>query len=540
MRTLTTISFVFFVLLFTNAMAAQNETHWVGTVQSRDHPAPIRFDFQESDSAFSGTVSAPSEELMLTPISNGQRNGERISFTARSGPDEYQFSGDISGNTLTGLMKSKEAGLPFSMVRLASVNNEKYFGVFKLGGKKNIYIRTWDELGPDQLTYFDDSGNVGALYAVSKESFFAGPSLMVPLPKQAEITFRFHSNNEVSGLTWKDASGAEKPAEKSAAIHEEAVAFQNGSIPLAGTLVLPQGEGSHPAVVLVHGSGPVTRDFFGPFAYVLASKGIAVLSYDKRGIGESGGDWLEADFEALAEDALAGIQYLKSRKEIRTANIGLLGISQGGWIIPLAASKSGDVAFAVLISTPAVSPVEQDEARVREEMQLSGSSEEEIQKKTASYKEQIDGLMSDEGLQWVQSEIQKAKDAGNTSLLASSGPDNPRFLLWLRSILRYDPLPALKKVKCPVLAVYGELDRGVPVKENKNILENTLKDGGNQHVQVVILPSADHALLECKTGSATEFPYLKRFVPGLFETVVQWIQKQAGERIDIDSSVTGR
>jgi pimeloyl-ACP methyl ester carboxylesterase len=498
---------------------ATEESHWVGTIQTKERSAPIRIDLQQKDSALTGTVFAPSEQLILARISDAKQDAETISFTVNGA----QFRASISGKTMTGSLRAGDSELPVTLVLLAPVTNSRYFGIYSISKNKNIYIRTWDELGPDQLTYFDDDGNAGALYAISEDSFIAGPSLILALPKTADLTFQFDKTGNAVALKWKEASGQQKIASKVTDIHEESIRFQNGDIHLAGSLVMPAGEGPHRAVVLVHGSGPVTRDFFGPIGYVLASHGIAVLSYDKRGIGESGGDWLEATFDDLANDALAGIQYLKSRKEIQPAQIGLLGISQGGWIIPLAASKSSDVAYAVLVSAPAVSPAKQDESRVREEMILTGASQEEIHKKMAGYKEQIDGLMSEEGLKWVEDEIRKAKEAHNDQLLSSGEPDNPRFLLWLRSILNYDPLPALAKVKCPVLAIYGELDRGVPVRENKEILENTIQQSGNNNVRVVIFPAADHALLECKTGSASEFPYLKRFVPGFFDTAIQWI-----------------
>ena len=117
---------------------------------------------------------------------------------------------------------------------------------------------------------------------------------------------------------------------------EETVQFASGDITLAGTLVLPEGSQPHAAVVLVHGSGPQKRDLF--TARWFAAAGIAALAYDKRGVGESDGDFRKVPFMKLCDDGLGAIKYLKSRKEIDAKRIGVWGLSQGGWLGPLAAT----------------------------------------------------------------------------------------------------------------------------------------------------------------------------------------------------------
>src|SRR6267154_2951537 len=131
----------------------------------------------------------------------------------------------------------------------------------------------------------------------------------------------------------------ERPTEKRGT-SEKAVHFASGDITLAGTLVLPERSQPHPAVVLFHGSGPQKRDLF--TARWFAAEGIAALAYDKRGVGESGGDFRKVPFMELCDDGLGAIKYLKSRKEIDAKRIGVWGLSQGGWLGPLAASRSAD------------------------------------------------------------------------------------------------------------------------------------------------------------------------------------------------------
>lgn len=141
-------------------------------------------------------------------------------------------------------------------------------------------------------------------------------------------------------------------------IEEEAI-YENkeAEITLAGTLTLPSGKGPFPAVLLITGSGPQDRNdtIYGHYPFMvladyLTRQGIAVLRVDDRGVGESTGDFSRATSEDFASDVLAGIEYLKTRKEINPEQIGLIGHSEGGLIAPMVAIKSPDVAFIILMA----------------------------------------------------------------------------------------------------------------------------------------------------------------------------------------------
>jgi dipeptidyl aminopeptidase/acylaminoacyl peptidase len=159
-----------------------------------------------------------------------------------------------------------------------------------------------------------------------------------------------------SGST--EATSTTKSGPASQQFTSEEVRFKNDDVTLAGTLLIPAKKGQHPAVVFIHGSGRQDRDF-GALPGIFARRGFAVLSYDKRGVGNSTGDFTRVPFYELAKDALAGVQFLKLRKEIDPGRIGVWGISQGGWLGPFAASQSADIAFVISVSGPGVSPKEQ-------------------------------------------------------------------------------------------------------------------------------------------------------------------------------------
>src|SRR5262249_34250200 len=134
---------------------------------------------------------------------------------------------------------------------------------------------------------------------------------------------------------------------------QETVTFNNGDVRLVGCLTLPKGPGPHPAIVFVHGSGPGTRKQNVVEADLFARHGIASLAYDKRGCGESTGDWRQVDFNPLADDVVAAVHALQRDRRIRADKIGLYGVSQAGWIIPLAAAHSPEIAFIIPVpATP--------------------------------------------------------------------------------------------------------------------------------------------------------------------------------------------
>ena len=153
------------------------------------------------------------------------------------------------------------------------------------------------------------------------------------------------------------------------------VRFNNGPIELSGLLFVPDGAGPHPAVAFIHGSGESDRDSFwylSPADY-LARQGITVLLPDKRGCGKSGGEWHTASFHDFADDALAAIAFLGQQSGVDRSRVGLTGFSQGGWIAPLAASRSRDVAFVVTVSGSAATPAEELTYEIRQEIAGSGT-----------------------------------------------------------------------------------------------------------------------------------------------------------------------
>src|SRR6266545_4527236 len=229
----------------------------------------------------------------------------------------------------------------------------EYAGAYQWGPNAFVYLQMWDEFsgfGKPQLVAFDESGEVRTLYPTDGNQFFAGPGAALSAAMESRIAFQRDGAGRIVSLTWQQDGAAPRTAKRVEIEKREDVRFTNRDVQLTGTLIAPSTGGRHPAIVLVHGSGAENRAYMLPWARFVIRHGIAVLGYDKRGVGESTGDWNAATYEDLAGDAVAAVEYLKTRRDIDATQIGLLGISQAGWIMPLAAVRSKDVAFLISVS----------------------------------------------------------------------------------------------------------------------------------------------------------------------------------------------
>jgi len=296
------------------------------------------------------------------------------------------------------------------------------------------------------------------------------------------------------------------PVEVPGLVAEE-VRIGSGRGVLAGTLVLPRADGPVPAVVVIAGSGPADRSGrmrgFPAYAVIadhLARSGIAVLLLDRRGVGGSAGDWRYESIEDRADDALVALQWLRGRPEVDPARTGLLGHSQGGWVVQLAASRSRDVAFVVLMAGPGERVREQIITDERNEWLRTGHSAEEAEAHVRS----LDRWMA--------------------LIDALAPPCRALRLHTLCHVIEYDPAPALRRIHVPVLALFAERDTMVPPQPNRRLIEEGLREAGNHALTVREFPGANHQFWPAKTGARAEYGELvPGYVPGFLETLGEWI-----------------
>lgn len=331
---------------------------------------------------------------------------------------------------------------------------------------------------------------------------------------------------------------------------EEQVTYKDKAtgITFAGTLTEPKEGRPFPAVLLITGSGSQDRDEtvaghkpFWIIADDLTRAGIAVLRVDDRGVGGTTGSPESATSEDLAGDVLTGVEYLKGRPDIDPRRIGLIGHSEGGLIAPMAAAKSPDVAFIVLLAGTGVTGerilLEQGELMAKAE----GASPETIAKTTDFQKQAFEITKANKDPKASEAKLRpllsaayetlsedEKKAAGsretwvNNQIKALNSP-------WLRFFLTYDPKPTLEKVRCPVLALGGSLDLQVPAEENLKTIGEALKAGGNTRFQVQLLPGLNHLFQTAKTGALSEYAKSEEtFSPSALKVMRDWILSVTG------------
>ena len=403
----------------------------------------------------------------------------------------------------------------------------EYAGVYQWDPNTFVYLQLWDEFTgfgkPRQLVAFDESGETRTLYATDRDRFIAGPGMAMSTPVESRIEFQRDGSGTIRSLTWQRNSGPLRTARRVEIEKHEDVRFSNGSIHLAGTLTSPASGARHPAIILVHGSGAENREYMLPWARFLIRHGIAVLGYDKRGVGESTGDWNTASFDDLAGDVVAAFEYLKTRRDIDGAQVGLLGISQAGWIMPLAAVRARDIAFLISISGAGVPAAETTIDQARNEMTMTGMPTQTVEEIVALMKLQYEFAKTGHGWdEYAAAREKLAARMGKPPDTIPGTPDAP-YLQFIKRLYFYDPVPTLRQLQTPTLALWGELDNNVLAEKNKAAWESALKAGGNRDYTLTILPKADHAQWEAKTGSNAETKSLQRVVPAYFTTVQSWL-----------------
>lgn len=320
---------------------------------------------------------------------------------------------------------------------------------------------------------------------------------------------------------------------------EEAVSFQNekAELTLSGTLTKPKGTGPFPAVLLIPGSGPTDRDesAFGhkPFlvlADYLTRRGVIVLRVDKRGVGQSKGNLALATLSDFTSDALSALAYLKARKDVATARIGVIGHSEGGLVGSQVVLASSDVAFLILLASPGL-PGEQiilgQQARL---LAALGLPESDIKKAQAFEAGILAVVKADTDQPSAENKLKRLLEQDpQTGSMGQIGEAQVKTLLspWYRDFIRYDPRPTLALVKCPVLAIGGDKDLQVPAVDNLVAIKEALRTGGNTKYKLSLLPGINHLLQRAATGLPTEYATIEETIdPTVLQILDSWITAQ--------------
>lgn len=403
----------------------------------------------------------------------------------------------------------------------ASPDVDLFRGTYKVSKDHAIGIDTFVNDDGRKVLLFSDykSGAVRELFRVSDDEYEMGPGFAVRTPVELRVRFLLH-DNEVRQLLLRTPRGTETAARR-IATREKDVSFRSGDATLRGTLLVPERAGPSPAIILLHGSGPLTRSSFGPYPRFFVSLGFAVLVYDKRGAGESTGEYMPHDAfypAPFLSDALAAIQFLRSESGIDHERIGLWGSSEGGMLATQVAAQSTGVAF-IINSCGFMMPLWQQMLyNRRAELKADGYSAAEAADAVDYQNQLFEVGKTGDGWSRLHESTVRLRDREWFGRFFETGTPDAETLRWRwQHVYSFDPLPAVPRVHCPVLGLFGALDTSTPAEIAVANLGRALASGGNVKTTLRVFPHANHSLTLTTTGSERENARATGQAPGVFD-----------------------
>lgn len=366
-----------------------------------------------------------------------------------------------------------------------------------------------------------------------------GDSILGEWKQGKRFVLKFKKTSKIPGM-----SRPQEPQRPFPYIEME-VNFRNEKegITLAGTLTIPDTNGKFPAVILVSGSGPQNRDeeILGhkPFLIIsdfLTRKGFAVLRYDDRGTGASGGVFNIATTADLSNDAEAAFKWITANKYVVSNKTGIIGHSEGGMIAPMVASRNMNVAFIVLLAGPGIRGkellIQQSQLIARAE----GTPENEIKENNQLNKKFYQILKKEKDDKKAIEKMRKLIDNYWNKLkpedIEKLGLDKKVLIQsiyqfvspWFRYFINYNPADYLSKVSCKVLVLNGSLDLQVPSKPNLEAIRMILEKSNNNQFTIKEFAGLNHLFQPCKSGSPTEYVEIEEsFSPEVLEFMTNWL-----------------
>jgi hypothetical protein len=366
------------------------------------------------------------------------------------------------------------------------------------------------------------SGRLGVLHQLDQDHHGAGPGAMGRNPIEVEVLLSRAPNGAIQGARYRAGSG-DQWFERLPPFRRVNTTISHGQVALAASATLPAGDGPFPVVVMNHGGGPGVRSDLQIWADYFAGLGVAAVTYDKRGSGETTGPAWDT-FEDLAADAAAATSWAKGEAWAKSGCVGTWAYSQSGWVVPLAIQREG-VAFVIAVSIPVISPAQRAVASVRPRLVADGLSQ-----RDADEARDFIELVNQFGRGMVSwSDYNRALEAARNSawfdrVEKPTTEDAPSSPFYTTQYGRYlDPLPYWADLDMPLLAIYGGLDTTVPSNSNAPLLMNAV--AGRRASIVAVLADANHQMLRAVTGGDAELIDLNTYAHGYFALIEGFVAR---------------
>lgn len=563
------------LLLFPACLAAASMVgDWGGTLQVGDQGLRLVVHVTEGDDgALSATMDSLDQGAMGIKVDTVELNGDQFRFTISQIRGSYEGTLAEDGSAIEGNWSQGPGSMPLRLDRMAKgekleAAKPRLFEDSSLARLKGKWLGTLTAGAQELRVILRVEQRDGGFFVAIDSPDQGAKGIPVSSIRLDESAITFESQavagsftgdlneaaTEISG-TWSQG-GADLPLtltkvdkipearrpqhpKKPYPYEEREVAFPGGEdgVTLAGTLTLPRSEPPFPAVLLVSGSGPQDRDEtimrHKPFLVLadhLTRHGIAVLRYDDRGTAKSTGVFATASTLDFANDAAAGLRFLRSREEVSSGAVGLIGHSEGAIVGALVGSQGREADYLVLLACPGVPGDQVMLSQLREHLELQGASPDLIDTREAAMRELYDLVGSDT----PPAELRRAvRELAPRALARPNAPPKAVQALvqqvstpWFRHFVSHDPTDALAKVEVPVLAVFGEKDKQVLAHLNVPPVRRAL---AGETKRIEVLESLNHLLQFCETGAVSEYAKIEETMsPRALRLISSWIREVAG------------
>lgn len=485
--------------LATKAAAAELSGDWPGWIYfETEGDLPLRLQFAAGDDGLLAHVDGVVQKTFDLPVQSVVWNPPRLVLerTTSSGT-VIRFTGEVTGSSYRGDVTWGDAPGTFEFLRSALpiadtdlANAQDVAGHYRFPDGEPIVVtpRPWGELVLRSWT----TGERRTLFPLADGTFFAGRALYAADTVQARVRVVRDAERQVTHLEWTPEGGDAQLAKRIEFTSQDVWFVADGDT-LRGSVQYTTEADARPGVVLLGGSSWETREDVRFRADMLTAMGFVTLSYDKRGYGLSGGRQTVA-FDRTAKDAVAAVEFLRRRPEVSKVQVGLLGVSRGGWFAPLAASQSDAVSFLMLLVAPAVSPVQQETQSRLDQMRMAGYGDDDMHQVSMLLGLGWAFMMTGEGWEEYAEARRAAVEMEYPDYVFEADTPDSAAWEWGRLNMFYDPVPVLAQVQCPVVAIYGDQDLYVSARINRPLLERALSAGGNADVTATTMTGVGHDL----------------------------------------------
>lgn len=322
----------------------------------------------------------------------------------------------------------------------------------------------------------------------------------------------------------------------------EGIGVESNGVTLAGTLTVPERDTPVPAAILLSVAGPNDRDqsfgghkSFAVLADALARQGIAAARFDDRGVGGSSGDYFNASWADLSADAAAIYDALGGDPRIDPAQIGFIGVSEGGAVAAMTANAVGDAAFVILLSAPGLTGKATLALQLEKTLELSNVTGERADRYRELFADYMDIVTGDPNAPETRARLAEFIEGPGRALIppysfvprSTEGRVEMFLGPWYQSNVRFDPAPVYTALNAPVLAIGGGLDPVAPPAAHLTAIENYLLQAPGGDVTVRLIPDANHLMQAAETGLPTEYAKLENTLsPELLEIMHEWLSRR--------------